>query len=524
MILGHERTEGFDAGRTKKRARLVSVSFPGRDLSLGVVGLKQYAARDPAIANSWSIGISQFFLDTQDEEIAGRLIGFDADLYAFSTYVWNIQKALTAAKALKKWSPGKLVVLGGPEASGMAERLLRENDFVDFVVKGDGEMAFRELLRGAEPSEVTNLVYRFGGGVRSNPESQCESLDELPLPYESEDYRTYLDEAEGTVRAAIETSRGCPFDCAYCSWGRKRMRYFSLEKLRPAFEYLFRHPKVATVYITDSNPFLQKRRARELLAMLMELNTDKKPVTFELNPEYMEDEGLLKLISTINSEEFAFGVQSTSPRVLERIGRDFDGERYRRNIALMRRTNPRIQMWFSLIIGLPGDDYAQFTESLDYVLRLKPDGIYIHELLCLPGSKFYDNPAEYGIEYQRDPPHKIVRNETFPPDQYERAKWLSYNVSLIHRVPALRDRLFELHGRAGSRRLVDLYEDFVSYLGARVDTLSGRRLEDVTSWFFEQYAREFLSRGDNAVRLESLAGSFCGTAGGAGVAAHAPSV
>ena len=510
MILGHEWTNQCGAGKMKKKARLVSVSFPGRDLSLGVVGLKQYAALDPAIDASWSIGISQFFLDTPDGEMAKKLKEFDADLYAFSAYVWNVEKILAAAKALKAWSPNKLVVLGGPEASGMAERLLREHDCVDCVVKGDGELAFRELLKGSELPEVPNLVYRSGGEVHSNPERQCESLDELPLPYESEDYRAYLDGSEGTVRAAIETSRGCPFDCAYCSWGRKRMRYFSLEKLRPAFEYLFKHPKVATVYITDSNPFLQKKRAKELLAMLMELNTDKKPVTFELNPEYMEDEGLLKLISMINSEEFAFGVQSTSPRVLEKIGRDFDGERYRRNIALMRRTNPRIQMWFSLIIGLPGDDYAQYTDSLDYVLRLKPDGIYMHELLCLPGSKFYDNPAEYGIEYERDPPHKIVSNESFPQDQYERAKWLSYNVSLIHRVPALRDRLFELNEGDGAKRLVDTYEDFVNYMESRLDTLSGRRREDVTSWFFEQYAKEFLAQGNNQATLEGLAESFCG--------------
>jgi len=523
MEIGSGRRRGFGAGSERKLARLVSVSFPGRDLSLGVVGLKAYAMRDETIAASWSIGIDQFLLDTPEQEMLERLKVADDDCYCFSAYVWNVSKILAVATMLKEWDAEKTVVLGGPEASGMAGKLLREHPCVDYVVKGDGELAFRELLKARDQNDlakVPNLARRRNGGVVCNPERQVENLDDLPLPYESEDYRRYLDESPAPVRAAIETSRGCPFSCAYCSWGRKRMRYFGLDKLRPAFEYLFRHPKVATVYITDSDPFLKKGRARELLEMLLELNAAKKPVTFELNPEYMDDDGLLEMISQINEEEFAFGVQSTSPKVLDQIERRFDGERYRRNIALMRRTNPKIQMWFSLIIGLPGDNYGQYADSLDYVLNLKPDGIYVHELLCLPGSKFYDHPERYGLEFQEEPPHKITANRTFPLDQYNRAKWLSYNVSLMHRVPAVRDRLFELHRGNGRESLVGLYERFLAFAEGKLDTLGGERIEDVSSWFFEQRAKAFLEASQNRADLESLVVAFeelqRTTGGGAG--------
>jgi len=167
-----------------------------------------------------------------------------------------------------------------------------------------------------------------------------------------------------------------------------------------AFEFLFNHPKVRTVYITDSNPFLKKERSFELLNFLIAANTHKKPVTFEVSPEYLTNKRIVEMISQLNNEEFAFGVQSTAPEVLSRIKRKFDSNLYRKNIELIRNQNKSVEFWFSLIIGLPGDNYSQFVDSIEFVLKMKPEGIYFHELLCLPGSDIYKNPKEYGIVFE----------------------------------------------------------------------------------------------------------------------------
>lgn len=489
-----------------KKVKLVSVSFPGRDLSLGVVSLKSSALKDKEVATEYSIGISQFHLDTPVEDMYVELKK-GIDLYGFSAYVWNINKILDVAKRLKKANPKAKILLGGPEASGMAHRLLRKHDFLDYVIREEGEVAFTEFLKTRDLSTVPGLVYKRNGSVVSNQPAHLQNLDDLLLPYENEDYQNYLDDSPTPVRAAIETSRGCPFSCRYCSWGEKQMRYFDLEKLKPAFKFLFDHPKVATVYITDSNPFLKKERAKELLRFLIENNTQKKPVTFELNPEYITDDMLLELITHLYKEEFAFGVQSTSPLVLEKMGRKFDAERYKRNIRLMKEKNPNTRMQFSLIIGLPGDNYKQFSESLDFVLNLKPEGIYVHELLCLPGSEFYNSPEKYGLRFDEEAPHTIKENASFPQDEYNKAKNLGYHTFLIHRFPHIKEDLFEL-SRNKTTRVVDMYSKFIDFIDGKIDTLTGKSILDVQSWFFEKYTDLFMGNAQNAIRFESLYNSF----------------
>ena len=422
--------------------------------------------------------------------------------------MWNVEKILKISKWLKSTNPGVLILLGGPEVTGIGETLLAKHDFLDFIFLGEGEYAFRTFLGTSDLSTVPGLVYRNNGSIYSNPEQPLASLDELSLPYKNRDYRDYLDSCSSPVRAAIETSRGCPFSCAYCTWGKRKMRYFDLEILKPAFRYLFNHPKVKTIYITDSNPFLRKKRTKALLEFIIKENVHKKLVTFEASPEYITDDHTLNLIMELGNEEFAFGVQSTSPRVLERIHRRFNSVRYKKNIRLIKEKNPRIEMWFSLIIGLPGDNYKQFLESVDFVLNMEPTGIYFHELLCLPGSALHKNPEKYGLEYQEEAPHKVTKNETFPIEEYNAAKKLAYFVYLMHRS-GISKRLFKLNGKyKEEKRLIDVYLDLNNSLDGKLEFLEGTHIQNVSSWFFEQKATDFLQQPSNIAQLNNLCDSF----------------
>ena len=490
--------------------RLVSISFPGRDLSLAPVSIKSYILKDPDISKKFSVKISQYDISEPNEKIFQDLNSDKEQIYGFTSYVWNFDKILALAEKLKEANPRNVIVLGGPEASGLAEQILMKNEFVDFVINGEGEHAFKSFLTNKDFSTVPGLVFRNNGTIISNPESQMKNLDDLALPYESQDYRTYLEKSKTPVRAAIETSRGCPFSCAYCTWGERRMNYFSLEKLKPAFEFLFNHPKVRTVYITDSNPFLKKERSLELLNFLIEANTHKKPVTFEVSPEYLTNKRIVEMISQLNNEEFVFGVQSTAPEVLSRIKRKFDAKLYRKNIELIRQQNKSVEFWFSLIIGLPGDNYSQFIDSIDFVLKMKPEGIYFHELLCLPGSDIYKNPKEYGIVYMEEPPHKLISNESFPQMEYDKAKKLAFLIYLLHRVSKLNLQFYDVFELQNGRkiRLVDYYIQFQEFIKDQLDILDGKSIQEISSWFFEQTASGFLQDQHKVEHLTHLYHSF----------------
>ncbi|MFW9906554.1 MAG: B12-binding domain-containing radical SAM protein, partial [Candidatus Thorarchaeota archaeon] len=253
-------------------------------MNLAPVSLKSFALKDDQIAEKYSIRISQYEVQTSNEEIFNDLSRIEADIYGFTTYVWNIDKILELSKRLKTTYPNALILLGGPEVTGIGERLLEKHNYLDFIFIGEGEYPFKAFLAKTDLNLIPGLAYRTNGNIYSNPKQSLASLDELSLPYETEEYRDYLDSCTTPVRAAIETSRGCPFACAYCTWGKRKMRYFDLDKLKPAFKYLFNHPNVKTVYITDSNPFLKKRRTRELIEFVIKENIHKKLVTFEASP------------------------------------------------------------------------------------------------------------------------------------------------------------------------------------------------------------------------------------------------
>ena len=103
--------------KLKKVVRLVTISFPGRDLNLAPVSLKSFALKDNRIAEKYSIQISQYEIKTPIDKIFLDLSSFKVDIFGFTTYVWNVDIILELAKRLKTSFPKALILLGGPEVT-----------------------------------------------------------------------------------------------------------------------------------------------------------------------------------------------------------------------------------------------------------------------------------------------------------------------------------------------------------------------------------------------------------------------
>ena len=147
-----------------------------------------------------------------------------------STYIWNLSHSLRFAEAVKAAVPDCFVVLGGPEAAYSAREILEKSPFIDGVLVGEGEQSFAALVdlaaSGREPFSVPGLVYRKGAEIVKN---EPQSLTEDP-------HSPYLPEYFASIQnkiAYLETSRGCPFRCAFCLSGRKEgVRFFDLERAK----------------------------------------------------------------------------------------------------------------------------------------------------------------------------------------------------------------------------------------------------------------------------------------------------
>ena len=165
-----------------------------------------------------------------ERDVLARILDGEPDAELFSCYLWNIRETLRLAAAVKAARPGAYVVLGGPEVSYNAGEVLAENPQVDYILSGEGErsvpMLLASLAAGRKPEEeappIPGLCAR---GFLSAP---CVEEGAPPSPYAP----AYLENLRGRI-AYLETSRGCPYACAFCLSGRcGKPRWFPLEQAK----------------------------------------------------------------------------------------------------------------------------------------------------------------------------------------------------------------------------------------------------------------------------------------------------
>jgi len=517
----------------KKKVRMLALNLSERDLSIALVMLKEFALQDPVLADNYDFHLHQWMKDYARLGEEGTLGGLDVervvdeldpegtDVFGFSMYIWSHDFMLEVARRLKARNPDAVMLFGGSQAGGYGARLLEEYPQVDFVLKGEAEYSFRDFLHGLlvdDFTQVSNLYYRQDERVRTNVPtdkraakkmSYLKSIESLPMPFRSQEYRQYLDNLDHKVTAQFETERGCPLSCAFCSWGtRLPIRRRQQQDVEEGLTYLLNHPNVRAVYIVDANPFIKDEKGLWLTEFLLHKNKTGKPVYFELNPEYIRDPRVIENLGKLQGDELAFGLQSTSDVTLKKIKRKFHRDVYEKNVKRLRALSPKANIKFSLILGLPGDTYTSFTESLDFVIGMQPSDIYVHDLLILPGSEMYSDPEQFGIAIDRKPPHRLLWNETFPWEDYNEAKYLGFHVKLLHKFHWLRDQMLDLHSKVGGR-VVDLYNNFVHWMGSQgVDALDGENVGDVSSEEFDFRTQRFVDQKNNLALLKSLFLSF----------------
>ena len=148
-----------------------------------------------------------------------------ASVFALSCYIWNINAVLSLASGLKRNDPSRVLILGGPEGSPRSAQILGEYNFVDFVISGEGEKPIAALVRCLSSGE--SIPENMGVSWRGHISEPYIMTSDPPCPYTSE----YLERLKGRI-SYIETSRGCPFRCAYCLSCKGGVRFFDVERAK----------------------------------------------------------------------------------------------------------------------------------------------------------------------------------------------------------------------------------------------------------------------------------------------------
>lgn len=380
------------------KAILTSLNAKFIHSTLALFSLKKYAKEFEK-----EIKIMEFTINNSVDYIFEELIKEKADILCFSCYIWNIEMTLEICQIIKQVEPNVKILLGGPEVSFDQEYFM-EKGFIDFIISGEGEVAFYKFLLNFSSGNfhnVPSLTYFHKNSIKINRQEDFAILDNIPFPYSN------LEEFNNRI-LYYEGQRGCPYNCQYClSSSFSGMRFLSLDRVKEDMQF-FLDKKVMQVKFIDRTFNANKKFAYEIWKYLIENDNNYTNFHFEISADILDNE-LLDLLEKARKGLFQFeiGVQSTNINTLEKIKRKTNLQILFENVKKIKSFG-NIHMHLDLIVGLPLEDYNSFRKSFDEVFSLKPEMLQIGFLKLLRGSGLRNDAKSLGLVYRNKSPYEIL--------------------------------------------------------------------------------------------------------------------
>ena len=396
--------------------------------NLAVYCLKSYAASKGQEAE-----IAEYTINQQPGEVLRDLYEKNADVVAFSCYIWNIEFVKTVIKDYKKIRPQCEIWLGGPEVSYRAEALLTEFHEVRGIMVGEGEETFARLLKEYREAvdSVRELSLRSIPGivVRENSGEILTTEPALPLDFSALPF-PYGDENLSFFDNRIiyyESSRGCPFSCAYClSSLDKRVRFRNMDLVKKELGF-FLERQVPQVKFIDRTFNINGPRTVELLQFIKENDNGVTNFHFEVAAELLTEEQI-EILNFLRPGlvQLEIGVQSTNNETLTAVNRKTELSELKKTVVAVREQN-NVHIHLDLIAGLPKEDLESFKNSFNEVYKMNPHQLQLGFLKVLSGAPMEGMAAENEIVYQSAPPYEVLSTT-----------WLSYeDIILLKKVEEL---------------------------------------------------------------------------------------
>ncbi|MCM0084394.1 B12-binding domain-containing radical SAM protein [Geomonas sp. Red32] len=351
--------------------------------------------------------ILELTVNEHRDQLLSRLVDAKADVALFSCYIWNAELTLKLASDLKKVDPQLFVVLGGPEVSFGSFELMQQNPAIDCIVRGEGEVTCRRLLEALlnrEPLDaIPGLSYREDEETVANPEAEAiAELDTLPSPFQA----GLADLSKPLVY--YETSRGCPFSCAFClSSLEKGVRSYSYERIEADLGLLMKSG-VRTIKFVDRTFNYDAGRANRIWRFILENNRESK-FHFEIAADLLTEENIM-LLAEVPPELFRFeiGVQSGGEETLAKVERKSSLEKVFENVRRLKEET-WVTVHLDLVAGLPGESFTGFLSSLQSLFEVAPDHIQVEPLKVMKGTRMRSIARSEKYAYSDSAPYKVLQ-------------------------------------------------------------------------------------------------------------------
>jgi anaerobic magnesium-protoporphyrin IX monomethyl ester cyclase len=320
----------------------------------------------------------------------------------------QIKYALEFARYVRIHSASSPIVWGGVHPTLLPEQTII-NDFVDIVVRGEGELIIKDLANALAMNRpldnVAGITYTVNGSIINNPDGKIIDINAIPiaLPYELLQMNKYPSFKSG--RFHIQTSRGCPHRCGFCYnsiFNKTLWRGKSAKRVLDEIGYIIKkYPHIKIIDPIDDNVFVDEYRVKEICQGLIDRKLGvhwRGNCRFDYLANF--DKDFLELLVKSGCVELDFGGESGSDRLQQLICKDVTSDEMVHSVDNLKRWAPSIEPYVSWMSGLPGEtdeDLAKTFDLMDKLRQVNPKtqhfGIFVYTPFPSPVMKFL--PPEY---------------------------------------------------------------------------------------------------------------------------------
>jgi len=356
---------------------------------------------------------------------------YSPDLVGITSTTSMIPDAYQVANIVKEISKDIVVAIGGPHVTFVPELTLKENSNIDYVIKGEGEIAFSGILdvmdNKKEKKDVLGIAYRNGNEIVDNPpQPLIRDVDTIPEPswdlLPMDKYKI-----DGVQFGTIMTSRGCPYNCIFCSSSLqfgKQWRGHSVERVINELKVLrYKYNKKEIEFLDDTFT-LNMKRAIELTKRMYEEGLDIRwSASARVN---LFSEEIARNMKMAGAHTVYFGIESGSQKILDFIGKGITPDLAKKSVGIANKAG--LNTLGSFIIGFPDDTVEDVKTTIKFSKKV---GVTVAQFTIAtpyPGTRLWDYAVEKKILLTTDwrkftTLSPVMKLKNFTSEQI--LKWLS---------------------------------------------------------------------------------------------------
>ena len=318
------------------------------------------------------------------KELTSRIGRFRPDIIGFTAMTLGYKAFYGMVNEIKRGYPAIKIALGGAHLSALREKVLEDCPGIDYGIFLEGDLSMCQLCQGENPEKIQGLIYRDNGKIVTNGfRNFIDDLDKIPFPK----YRAFELQKYPLRQIAIVTSRGCPYDCIYCSTDAsigKKFRARSAQSILSEVEYWY-GLGYREIMILDDNFTMIYERVKDFCALLGKNNFDglRFNLTSGVRADRVDRE-LLLAMKGAGVKYLAFGVEAASDRVLKNIRKGEPIAVIEKSIREACEAGFIVDLFF--LVGSPGETIDDLRLSFSLAKRYPVRRAMFYNLLPLPST------------------------------------------------------------------------------------------------------------------------------------------